>query len=131
TDIFAFGAVMYEMVAGRRAFDGTSRANLIASIMERQPPPLSTVQSMSPKALDRSVETCLVKDADQRWQNAHDLKRELQWIEEGLHHLEPSRRSRKSANAHRGCLSLPCWEPLLSCRRCTSVGPSGKKNRRT
>jgi serine/threonine protein kinase len=84
TDIFAFGAVLYEMVSGRRAFDGTSRADLIAGIIERAPPSLSTVRSSSPSAFDRLIKTCLAKDPEDRWQNARDLKRELQWIEEGL-----------------------------------------------
>jgi len=82
TDIFAFGAVLYEMVSGRRAFDGTSRANLIAAIMEHDPTPLSIAQPMSPIELDRLVKTCLAKDPEDRWQSARDLKRELQWIDQ-------------------------------------------------
>src|SRR5438093_4456906 len=59
TDIFAFGAVLYEMTTGRRAFAGTSQASLISSIMGSEPPPIATVAPMTPPALDRVVRTCL------------------------------------------------------------------------
>jgi eukaryotic-like serine/threonine-protein kinase len=80
TDIFAFGAVVYEMITGRKAFEGKSQASLIGAILERDPPPVSTLQPLSPPALDRVVQTCLTKDPDRRWQSAGDLTRELQWI---------------------------------------------------
>src|SRR5438105_1708549 len=70
TDIFAFGAVLYEIATGRKAFEGASQAALIASIMGSQPAPISTVQPMTPPALDRVVRTCLAKDPDERWQSA-------------------------------------------------------------
>ena len=66
TDIFAFGTLVYELVTGRKAFEGKSRASLIAAILERQPPPVSSLQTMSPPALDRIVTTCLAKDPDAR-----------------------------------------------------------------
>jgi serine/threonine protein kinase len=84
TDIFAFGAILYEMITGRRAFDGKSRASVIASILEHEPQPISEIQPLTPPGLDRVVRTCLTKDPDDRWQNAHDLKRELEWIRDGL-----------------------------------------------
>jgi eukaryotic-like serine/threonine-protein kinase len=80
TDIFAFGAVLYEMATGQKAFSGRSRASLIGAILKDEPPPISTVQPMTPPALDRVVRTCLAKDPEDRWQNTHDLKRELAWI---------------------------------------------------
>ena len=82
TDIFAFGALVYELVTGKRAFEGKSRASLIAAILERQPPPISSLQTMSPAALDRIVTTCLAKDPDARWQSASDVGRQLRWIAE-------------------------------------------------
>ncbi len=84
SDIFAFGAIVYEMVSGRRAFDGKTKASLIASILDREPPPLSDAQPLTPPALDRVMRTCLAKDPDDRWQSAHDLKRELEWIRDGI-----------------------------------------------
>ena len=83
TDIFAFGALLYEMATGRKAFSGTSQASLISSIMSSEPPAVSAVQPMTPPALDRVVRTCLAKDPEERWQSAADIKRELRWISEG------------------------------------------------
>src|SRR6266852_3912351 len=83
TDIFAFGAVLYEMATGQKAFSGRSQASLIGAIMHTEPPPVSTVQPMTPPALDRVVKTCLAKDAEDRFQTAHDVKLQLQWIAEG------------------------------------------------
>jgi Tol biopolymer transport system component len=83
SDIFAFGAVLYEMASGRRAFEGKTQASLIASILEREPPPLDTVQSTSPPALDRLIRTCLAKDPEERRQSMRDVLLDLQWIREG------------------------------------------------
>jgi len=83
TDIFALGAVLYEMATGRRAFEGKSRASLIASILGTQPPPIAQFRPMTPPALDRLVQACLAKDPDDRWQNAHDVMMELSFIAEG------------------------------------------------
>ena len=90
TDIFAFGALLYEMVTGTKAFEGKSQASLIAAILERQPPPISTLQSMSPPALDRLVRKCLAKDPEERWATAHDLHDELQWTGESGSETEVS-----------------------------------------
>jgi Tol biopolymer transport system component len=83
TDIFALGAVLHEMATGHKAFDGKSRTSLIAAIVSSHPPPISTVQAMSPPALDHVVRKCLEKDPDDRWQSAKDVMSELQWIDEG------------------------------------------------
>src|SRR5207244_8542401 len=82
TDIFAFGAVLYEMATGRKAFSGSSQASLISSIMKEEPAPIATLQPMTPPALDRVVRTCLAKDPEDRFQTAHDAKLQLQWIGE-------------------------------------------------
>ena len=82
SDIFSFGAVLFEMATGKRAFEGKTTASVIAAILEREPPPISSVQPMSPPALDRTVKICLAKDADERFQSAHDVKLQLEWIRE-------------------------------------------------
>jgi eukaryotic-like serine/threonine-protein kinase len=88
TDIFAFGVVLYEMATGRKAFERKSQASLITAIMKEDPAPISTIQPMTPPALDRLVKICIAKDPDERWQSAADLKREFRWIAEGS---QPSR----------------------------------------
>ena len=83
TDVFAFGAVVYEMATGKKAFDGRNQSSVIAKILEVDPPPMSSLKppgKLSPPALDRIVKQCLAKDPDERWQTAADLWRELQWI---------------------------------------------------
>src|ERR1700675_4186996 len=83
SDIFALGAVLYEMATGKRAFEGKTTASVIAAVLERNPPPVSSLQPMAPPALDRVVKTCIAKDPDERFQNVHDVKLQLQWIAEG------------------------------------------------
>ncbi|HEV8117863.1 MAG TPA: serine/threonine-protein kinase, partial [Thermoanaerobaculia bacterium] len=83
SDIFAFGSVLYEMATGKKAFSAGSQASLIAAILEREPPPISAVQPMAPPAFDRVVKTCLAKDPENRFQTAHDVRLQLQWIVEG------------------------------------------------
>ena len=95
TDIFVFGSVVYEMVTGRKAFEGRSRASVVAAILEHEPPPMSSVQRITPPALDRAVKKCLAKDPEERWQNARDLRDELKWIAEGSSQVGvPVRRQR-------------------------------------
>ncbi len=84
SDIFALGLVLYEMVTGKPAFTGTSRASLIAAILEREPKPIAELQPASPPALDRLIHACLAKDPDQRIQSAHDVKLQLEWSSDAV-----------------------------------------------
>jgi Tol biopolymer transport system component len=83
SDIFAFGALLYEMATGRKAFSGKSQASLIGSILRDDPPSISEAAPMVPPALNRVVRTCLAKDPEHRFQTAHDIKLQLEWIAEG------------------------------------------------
>ncbi len=95
-DIFAFGAVLYEMATGKRAFEGKSQLSVASAILEKEPEPISAVQPTSPPALDFVIRTCLAKDPDARFQTAHDVELQLKWIAEGgsqvLPALTPRRR---------------------------------------
>jgi serine/threonine protein kinase/Tol biopolymer transport system component len=80
SDIFSFGCVLYEMITGRRAFEGKSQISVASAILEKDPEPISTVQPMAPAALDHVVHDCLAKDPEARWQSAADIGRGLRWI---------------------------------------------------
>ncbi len=83
TDIFAFGVVVYEMATGKKAFEGKSQASVIGAILKDDPPPISSLQPMTPPALDRVVKRCLAKEPEERCQSAKDLTDELKWMAEG------------------------------------------------
>ncbi|HUP47633.1 MAG TPA: protein kinase, partial [Thermoanaerobaculia bacterium] len=97
TDLFAFGALLYEMVTGRRAFDGKSKTSVIAAILDREPEPISVVQPLAPPALERVIRMCLAKEPDRRWQSAHDVGAELRWIAEAVGNGRPAQVPRRHA----------------------------------
>ncbi len=80
TDLFAFGCVLFEMLTGRKAFEGKTRASLLGAILKDVPPPVSQFAPAIPPGLDRLVQTCLAKEPDDRWQTARDVLRELKWL---------------------------------------------------
>ena len=83
SDIFSFGAIMYEMVTGRRAFEGSSNATLIASIIGQEPISIAAVIPTTPPLFERLVKKCLSKEPRRRWQSVSDLSDELRWISQG------------------------------------------------
>jgi len=83
SDIFSFGAVLYEMITGRRAFEGKSQISVASAILDKEPEPITRLQPMAPAAVDHVVQDCLAKDPELRWQNAADIARELRWIAAG------------------------------------------------
>jgi serine/threonine-protein kinase len=101
SDLFAFGAVLYEIVTGKKAFTGKSQVSVMAAILDHDPPPVTSIAPAVPAALDRLIGKCLAKDPEARWQSAGDLASELEWIAEtiakrsadagGLHAFEADR----------------------------------------
>ncbi len=83
SDIFAFGAVLYEMATGKRPFSGKSQISLASSILEKDPDPISATNPQTPPAFEHVLTTCLQKNPEDRFLAAHDIKLELQWIGAG------------------------------------------------
>jgi serine/threonine protein kinase/Tol biopolymer transport system component len=82
SDIFSFGCVLYEMITGKRAFDGRSQLSVLAAILDKEPEPMAALQPNAPPALDNAVKNCLQKNPEERFQTAHDVKLQLKWIGE-------------------------------------------------
>ena len=86
TDIFALGALLFEMATARHAFPGKGRAAVIAAILSSEPPAISKLREASPTALDHVVKVCLAKEPDERWQNAYDVASQLKFISNAVQH---------------------------------------------
>ncbi len=99
SDIFSFGAVLYEMATGRRAFEGKSQVSVASAILEKDPEPVSVSQPLAPPALQHVIHGALMKDPDSRWQSAADIARQLRWISS----------SDSSSNLARPALPHPKW----------------------
>ncbi len=96
SDIFAFGCVIYEMVTGRRAFQGETQASVVGSIMTAEPDAIDSLQLAIPKALERLIRQCIRKKPDERLQSAHDIGLQLEWLRQPVEErAAPARRSRK------------------------------------
>src|SRR5437867_994904 len=104
TDIFALGAVLYEMATGRKAFGGPTQANLIAQIMSSDPLSISSTQQRLPLLMDRIILKCLAKDPDDRWQGAQDLVSALKWAADGSLQPTPAADGAVAAGARRFAL---------------------------
>src|ERR1700685_4573592 len=81
SDVFSLGCVLYEMVTGRRAFEGKSQLSVFTAILEKDPEPITVSQPLAPPMLDRVVQACLAKDPADRFQSAHDLAMDLHWVD--------------------------------------------------
>jgi Tol biopolymer transport system component len=82
SDIFSLGALLYEMLTGKRAFEGKSQFSVASAILEKEPAPISSVRPLTPASLDHAIRRCLAKDLEDRWQAARDVAVELKWIGE-------------------------------------------------
>jgi len=99
TDIFSFGAILYEMATGARAFSAGSNAALIAMLIHDDPPPPSTLEPALPARFDSIVQTCLRKDPNDRFQAAHDIRLALQWLAGGAEDPKPVLGRRQQSRA--------------------------------
>ena len=113
SDVFSFGATLYEMVSGRRPFDADSQASVIGAILKDAPAPLREIEPGIPRRLDRVVRTCLAKDPEDRWQTMRDLKRELQWIDPTGEADESDAEPGAAASAPAGRAAGPGWRFAL------------------
>ncbi len=120
SDIFAFGAVLYEMATGKRAFQGKSHLSTASSILEKDPDPISTIQPLAPKALEHTIKTCLAKDPEERFQSAHDLKLQLLWLT-GAGTEGPVAGTSRSGWHGRSPRSL--WSPACCFGPCATLAP--------
>ena len=107
SDLFAFGATLYEMVTGQKAFAARSQASLIHNIIGVEARPVSDSQPAAPRALDHLVARCLTKEPDDRWQTARDVHEELRWVLEQLQVVAPET---ASAAVSRGA---PAWRRVV------------------
>lgn len=82
SDIFSLGCVLYEMITGRRAFEGKSQLSVLTAILEKEPEPIAIAQPLAPPMLDRVVNACLAKDPADRYQSAHDVMMDLTWVKD-------------------------------------------------
>jgi Tol biopolymer transport system component len=101
TDIFAFGCVFYELLSGKAAFDGKSPSAVMASILASEPRPMRELQPITPPALERLVSLCLAKDPGERYQSAHDVKLQLEWIRDAASQPSPTPRAPRLARRER------------------------------
>ena len=112
-DLWALGAILYEMASGSRPFSGSSSASLMASILEREPRPLVDVLPIAPPSLDRVVRRCLAKHPDERWESARDLADNLRWIAQDIAQGEP---------AASQAAARPKWRRALPVAAGTAIG---------
>jgi serine/threonine-protein kinase len=131
TDLWALGAIVYEMATGRRAFEGDSQVSLIGNIMNAEPAALATLQPLTPPALERVVRKCLAKHRDDRWDTAHDVADELRWVAQtsgagALTAVQPRRRRglRLAVMAAAGLLLLAAGAGLMRLLRPQPPPPS-------
>jgi serine/threonine protein kinase/Tol biopolymer transport system component len=90
SDLFAFGATLYEMLTGSKPFQGKTQASVIGAILKDVPPPIQRLAPLTPPLLDHIVQRCLVKDPDERFQSANDMLAELRWLESHLSDVQPA-----------------------------------------
>ena len=105
SDLFALGAVLYEMATGKRPFEGKSQISVASAILEKDPEPMRTLKPLTPVAFERVVSSCLAKNPDERFQNAHDVRLDLEWIAEDF----PQLTARQPAQVEKSRFKILPW----------------------
>ncbi len=124
SDIWALGCVLYEMATGKRAFEGTSQASLIAAIMEHEPPAITVLKPLTPPALEHLINRCLAKEPAERWQSARDVMHELRWIAGGSSQAESEAGARVSGSTVRRHRERLVWTIVVAALAAGLVGVS-------
>jgi eukaryotic-like serine/threonine-protein kinase len=114
SDIFSFGAVLYEMLTGQQAFPGKSQLSVASAILEKDPAPVTSTKPLTPPALEHAIKRCLAKHPDERWQSASDLAGELKWITESGSQAGPSVRAAAPGKIQRALPWLVSFVLLLA-----------------
>jgi eukaryotic-like serine/threonine-protein kinase len=106
SDIFSLGAVLYEMLTGKRAFEGKSQLSVASAILETEPVPISATKPLTPPALDHAIKKCLAKIPDERWQSAADVKHEIDWILQASAEVSTGSAAQSKKKARTGALGF-------------------------
>jgi Tol biopolymer transport system component len=109
-DVFAFGAVMFEMVTGMKAFEGESAARVMSAILRDEPTRVSSIVPVTPAALEALIHACLAKDPNDRWQNIADVARQLRHLRDMM------------TSGHSGAISASGPRPAGAIGRRSRVG---------
>ncbi len=122
SDIFAFGAVLYEMVTGKRAFSGNSKLSTLASVLHSEPVPLSQIGSGIPQDVDRIIGRCLRKDPQRRWQSMADIKVALEDVLDDLESGKlPAANGEAASPAPHRKIRLFLWPAIIALALCAGL----------
>jgi len=111
-DIFAFGAVLYEMVTGLKAFEAETPARVLSAILRDEPARVSTIVPVTPSGLDELIHTCLAKDPNERWQGMGDVARQLRWLQSALSSAKSGAMNRSAAAPAPRARLRSWWQPV-------------------
>ena len=119
-DIFAFGAVLYEMVTGLKAFEAESPARVLSAILRDDPARVSTIVPVTPAGLDELIHTCLAKDPNERWQGMGDVARQLRWLQSALSNAKSGAVARGTVPA--ASRAWRSWKPVAAVIAGVAIG---------
>jgi eukaryotic-like serine/threonine-protein kinase len=125
-DIFAFGAVLYEMVTALKAFEAETPARVMSAILRDEPARVSTIVPVTPAGLDELIHTCLAKDPNERWQGMGDVARQLRWLQSALSSAKSGSVSRMTVAAPRARWRT-WWLPVVAAIAGIAIGAAAMR----